>query len=202
MNGGRCKPSLSGHRHPSPAPEVRPPPRCCRFCWGRAFPPMPKACPVISTRWRVSFLISLLRLVDNELRDTELIGALRSCMAGLTRGRALPHTGRPTRICPLPAPPAPMRREEDALGEKLRAFFATLDGWRLRAQTLPLGELVRLVCDESGFYAYAGALPGGAQRQGQPGRAGDARRTLRRLHLRFAHALFGRRRAHARPRRR
>ena len=54
---------------------------------------------------------------------------------------------------------------EDALAEKLRAFFATLDSWQLRASTLPLGDLVRAVCAESGFYTYVGALPGGAQRQ-------------------------------------
>ncbi len=112
----------------------------------------------------VSFLISLLRLVDNELRDTELIGALRSCMAGLT----VEELSRIRVAHPDMSFAGAARahaEEEDALGEKLRAFFATLDGWRLRAQTLPLGELVRLVCDESGFYAYAGALPGGAQRQ-------------------------------------
>ncbi|HIS03409.1 MAG TPA: UvrD-helicase domain-containing protein [Candidatus Pullichristensenella avicola] len=112
----------------------------------------------------VDFVLSLLRLVDNGLRDTELIGALRSCMAGLSLEELsrvrLAHPelsfADAARAC---------AQDENALGEKLRAFFATLDGWRLRAQTVPLGELVRLVCEESGFYAYAGALPGGAQRQ-------------------------------------
>ena len=112
----------------------------------------------------VAFALSLLRLVDNELQDVELIGALRSCMAHLSLEELsairLSHPD-------LSFADAARARagEEDALGEKLRAFFAVLDSWRLRALTLPLGELVRAVCEESGLYAYVGALPGGAQRQ-------------------------------------
>lgn len=53
----------------------------------------------------------------------------------------------------------------DGLAARLRAFFEMLDSWRLRAGAVGLGELVRAVLDESGFYVYAGALPGGAQRQ-------------------------------------
>ena len=102
--------------------------------------------------------------MDNELQDVELIGALRSCMAHLSLEELsairLSHPD-------LSFADAARARagEEDALGEKLRAFFAVLDSWRLRALTLPLGELVRAVCEESGLYAYVGALPGGAQRQ-------------------------------------
>ena len=59
------------------------------------------------------------------------------------------------------APPLP----EGALAERLRRFFERLESWRLRAGAVGLGELVRAVLDESGFYIYAGALPGGAQRQ-------------------------------------
>ena len=53
----------------------------------------------------------------------------------------------------------------DSIAVRLRAFFDRLASWRLRAGAIGLGELVRAVLDESGFYLYAGALPGGAQRQ-------------------------------------
>ena len=113
----------------------------------------------------VAFVLSLLRLVDNELEDVEMIGALRSCMARLTLEELSQIRLAHPELSFADAARACAGEGEGALAEKLRAFFALLDSWQLRAGTLPLGELVRAVSVESGFYAYAGALPGGAQRQ-------------------------------------
>ena len=113
----------------------------------------------------VAFALSLLRLVDNELEDVEMIGALRSCMAGLTLEELSQIRLAHPDASFADAARACAGEGEGALTEKLRAFFALLDSWQLRAGALPLGELVRAVCVESGFYTYAGALPGGAQRQ-------------------------------------
>ena len=113
----------------------------------------------------VAFVLSLLRLVDSELRDVEMIGALRSCMAQLTLEELSQIRLAHADMSFAGAARARAEEGEDALSQKLRGFFARLDSWRLRADTLPLGELVRAVCVESGFYTYAGALPGGAQRQ-------------------------------------
>ncbi len=113
----------------------------------------------------VVFVLSLLRLVDNELRDVEMIGALRSCIAQLTLEELSQIRLAHADMSFAGAARARAEEGEDALSQKLRGFFARLDSWRLRADTLPLGELVRAVCVESGFYTYAGALPGGAQRQ-------------------------------------
>lgn len=63
---------------------------------------------------------------------------------------------------------------DDELARRLRRFFDQLESWRLRAGAVGLGELVRTVLDESGFYIYAGALPGGAQRQANLDRLADA----------------------------
>ncbi len=63
---------------------------------------------------------------------------------------------------------------DDELARQLRRFFDQLESWRLRAGAVGLGELVRAVLDESGFYIYAGALPGGAQRQANLDRLADA----------------------------
>ena len=113
----------------------------------------------------VAFALSLLRLVDNALLDVEMIGALRSCMARLTLEELSQIRLSHPDMSFADAARARAGEGEDALAEKLRAFFATLDSWQLRASTLPLGDLVRAVCAESGFYTYVGALPGGAQRQ-------------------------------------
>ncbi|NLF26527.1 MAG: UvrD-helicase domain-containing protein, partial [Clostridiales bacterium] len=113
----------------------------------------------------IAFVVSVLKLIDNFRSDTELIGALRSSMAGLS----LEELSRIRLSSPEAAfCDAARGYAESGDGEtavKLGAFFRMYYNWRLRAGSLALGELVRAVIDESGFYAYAGALPGGAQRQ-------------------------------------
>ena len=162
-HGRGTRPALARHRHPHPrqssaAAAMLP------VLLAEGIPAYAEGLSGYFDTLEVAFALSLLRLVDNELQDVELIGALRSCMAHLSLEELsairLSHPD-------LSFADAARARagEEDALGEKLRAFFAVLDSWRLRALTLPLGELVRAVCEESGLYAYVGALPGGAQRQ-------------------------------------
>lgn len=112
----------------------------------------------------VRLTLSLLRLIDNFRRDEDLIAALRAPLCALTleelaQIRLARREGAyadAVRACAAGEGPLP---------EKLRAFIETLDSWRLRAGAMSLGDLVRLVADESGIYAYAGALPGGTQRQ-------------------------------------
>ncbi len=112
----------------------------------------------------VRLTLSLLRLVDNFRRDEDLIAALRSPICALTLEelaeiRLIRREGAyadAVRAC---------ADGEGALPEKLREFIAALDSWRLRAGCMALDDLARAVMDESGVYAYVGALPGGAQRQ-------------------------------------
>ncbi len=112
----------------------------------------------------VRLTLSLLRLIDNFRRDEDLIAALRSPVCSLTleelaQIRLTKREGAyadAVRACAA---------GEGELAERLREFLAALDSWRLRAGATALGDLARAVMDESGVYAYAGALPGGAQRQ-------------------------------------
>lgn len=113
----------------------------------------------------IRWLLSMLRLIENARRDVELIAMLRSPVVGLTADE-LARIRIAYRTAPyVDAATAYADEAEDDTAGKLRAFFAQMDGWRLKAGSLGLGEFVRLVLDESGFYTYAGALPGGAQRQ-------------------------------------
>ncbi len=65
----------------------------------------------------------------------------------------------------VPSSESDIELPDDSIAVRLRAFFDRLASWRMRAGAIGLGELARAVLDESGFYLYAGALPGGAQRQ-------------------------------------
>ena len=113
----------------------------------------------------IAWTLGMLRLIANPRSDVELIGALRSPAGGLD-AEALARVRIEYRDVPYcDAAAAYARERTDEIAEKLRRFFGMMDGWRLRAGSLALGEFVRAVMEESGFYTYAGALPGGAQRQ-------------------------------------
>ena len=113
----------------------------------------------------VTWALSMLRLIANRRRDVELIGALRSPVVGLNADElARVRVAFPT-VPYCDAALSYAHERDDGIARRLRGFFELYEGWRLKAGSLALGEFVRLVLDESGFYAYAGALPGGAQRQ-------------------------------------
>ena len=112
----------------------------------------------------IRLTLSILRIIDNFHSDAELIGVLRSCVCALSleqlaQIRLLSREGSYADAVLLAA------QGEGELAEKLREFLERLESWRLRAGTMGLDSLVHAVVEESGLYAYVGALPGGAQRQ-------------------------------------
>ena len=113
----------------------------------------------------ITWLLSMLRLIDNRRSDVALIAALRAPVVGLSADELAAIRIAERDVPYVDAALAYAREKEDGLARRLRTFFDRLDSWRLRLGSLGLGEFVRMVLDESGFYAYAGALPGGAQRQ-------------------------------------
>ncbi|MBQ8110772.1 MAG: UvrD-helicase domain-containing protein [Clostridia bacterium] len=113
----------------------------------------------------ISWLISMLRLLDNGRSDVALIAMLHSPAVGMTAEELALVRAAHRRMAFVDAAAAYAREADDAIADKLRRFEARMDAWRLRLGGMGLGEFVRLILDESGFYTYAGALPGGAQRQ-------------------------------------
>jgi len=113
----------------------------------------------------IMLALSLLKLTANRRSDVELIGALRSPVVGLSNDQlARIRIARPD-VPFVDAATAYAEEENDETAEQLRRFFALLDRWQLLALSMDLGVLTRTILEESGFYACAGALPGGAQRQ-------------------------------------
>ncbi|MBR2697903.1 MAG: UvrD-helicase domain-containing protein [Clostridia bacterium] len=113
----------------------------------------------------ITWTLSMLRLLDNRRLDVELIGILRSPVVGLSAD-ALARVRIAYRDMPYcDAAAAYAEEQSDDIAMTLRHFFDRYALWRLKSESLSLGEFVRLVLDESGFYTYVGALPGGAQRQ-------------------------------------
>ncbi len=113
----------------------------------------------------ISWLTSMLRLIENGRSDVELIAILRSPAVGLTPDELARIRIASRNTAYVDAARAYAEEQDDELAGKLRAFFDQLSAWRLKSGSFSLGDLTRMVLDESGFYTYAGALPGGGQRQ-------------------------------------
>lgn len=115
----------------------------------------------------VETVLSLLRVIDNPYQDIPLAGVLRSPLFGLnTEELALirirsKHAGYYDAV--LHAAGDLLQPEE--LRNKLSAFLDRLDRWREEARQGSLTELLRQIYRDTGYYEFAGGLPGGAQRQ-------------------------------------
>ena len=112
----------------------------------------------------IRMTLNLIKITDNFHCDEELVGVLRSCVCLLSV-----EDLAQIRLCRRDGAFADAvlacAQGEGDLPRRLRDFLKMLDSWRLRAGAMGLDRLIRTMVDESGIYAYVGALPGGAQRQ-------------------------------------
>ncbi|MDR2088816.1 MAG: UvrD-helicase domain-containing protein [Clostridiales Family XIII bacterium] len=130
----------------------------------------------------IETFMNLLRVLDNRRRDIPLLSVLYAPIFGFSTEElmdirlAAPRAAYCDALffC-ADAPPvsdagaaagSPSARAgvRAPLREKIRGALARLDAWRENAAFMPLDEFVWTLLRESGYYAFAGALPGGAQR--------------------------------------
>jgi ATP-dependent helicase/nuclease subunit A len=112
----------------------------------------------------VQVLLSLLKVIDNPCQEIPLAAVLLSPVVGL-----LPEDLARIRLC-CPgdyyhALRLAARVEERSLKERLQTFLRSLRSWQTFARRNSLVELIWLLYRETGYYDYAGAMPGGKQRQ-------------------------------------
>jgi ATP-dependent helicase/nuclease subunit A len=113
----------------------------------------------------VKIIISLLSLIDNPRQDIPLAGVLRSPLVGIgVEGMAK------IRLCKkegdfydavLTAAGMP----SDELTGRLVVFLSMLEHWRTMSRQCRLPDLIHDIYRKTGYYDYAGGLPGGDQRQ-------------------------------------
>jgi ATP-dependent helicase/nuclease subunit A len=123
----------------------------------------------------VDIMLSLLSIIDNPHQDIPLAGVLRSPIAGFTaeqlaRIRLARRKGSFWEAVNAAAADGDSSVTETSgndkgLQEALAAFVRKLDEWRDFARREPLGDLLWMLYRETGYYDYAGGLPGGGQRQ-------------------------------------
>lgn len=115
----------------------------------------------------ISFLLSLMRVLDNPVQDIPLAAVMLSPLFGFTpeelaavRADAKERLGS--------AGDEPLYRSVTAAAqenERLAAFLKKIDSLRRLSLTLSAGELVMRLCEETGFDAVVGAMPDGERRR-------------------------------------
>ncbi|GLX69173.1 helicase-exonuclease AddAB subunit AddA [Paenibacillus glycanilyticus] len=115
----------------------------------------------------VEAVLSLLRVIDNPYQDIPLAGTLRSPIFGLNAEElALIRIGAMhDTYYDAVLQAAGDLLLPDELRRKLSLFLDRLDRWRNDARQGSLADLIWSIYRETGYYDFAGGLPGGVQRQ-------------------------------------
>lgn len=118
----------------------------------------------------IEVMMSLLKVIDNPRQDIPLAAVLRSPVVGLTAEELAAVRLAAVQGDFYDALRQAVQEESApeiiaALRRKLRAFLNKLDEWRTMARQGPLSDLIWRLYNDTGYYAYAGGMPGGAQRQ-------------------------------------
>lgn len=114
----------------------------------------------------IETMLALLAVLDNPRQDIELAAVLRSPIVGCT-----PEELARVRLMRLrgdlyDAVVAAAEEEgQDELGRKMASFLSFLQRARTMARREPLSRVVWHLLHHTGYYDYAGAMPGGRQRQ-------------------------------------
>jgi ATP-dependent helicase/nuclease subunit A len=112
----------------------------------------------------VATVLALLKVIDNPRQDIPLAAVLRSPIVGL-RAADLAEIRLAHPDGDFYQAAAATAEKGGSLGEKLSCFLANLERWRTQARQGSLANLIWTVYRETGYYDYAGAMPGGAERQ-------------------------------------
>ena len=114
----------------------------------------------------VQRMLQLLALLDNPLQDEPLLNVCRlPCFDFSEEELARVRLCDPERNVPFWQAFSACCEGEDALAERCRAVRDAVADWRFLRDSLPLGDLLRRLLRETGFYAACGAMPHGELRQ-------------------------------------
>lgn len=116
----------------------------------------------------ISFILSLLRVLDNPVQDIPLAAVMLSPLFGFSAGE-LADIRASAKERLEAGETEPLYRSvavsADEGNEKAAAFLKIIESLRRLSLTLSAGELVRRVCEETGFDAIVGAMPDGERRR-------------------------------------
>lgn len=117
----------------------------------------------------VQTVLNYLRLLDNARQDEPLAAVMHSPIGGFSGKEMGEIAGikKEDKNQPFYKAVSAYAREgeQEELKEKLIAFLEQLENFRTAAMDRPVHELVYRILEETGYGAYAAAMPGGEQRE-------------------------------------
>ena len=116
----------------------------------------------------ISFILSLLRVLDNPVQDIPLAAVMLSPLFGFSAGELADiRASAKERLGSGETEPLyrSVAASADEGNERAAAFLKKIESLRRLSLTLSAGELVRRVCEETGFDALVGAMPDGERRR-------------------------------------
>lgn len=113
----------------------------------------------------IQTILSVLKIIDNPLKDIPLVVVLRSSICNFTDNDLI--TIRLTdRNCNFYEALIKTRLIcEGDLKNKIESFLEKLEKWKSISQYMPLDEFIWQIYLDTGYYQYVGLLPNGAMRQ-------------------------------------
>lgn len=116
----------------------------------------------------VQTILSLLQIIDNPLQDIPLLAVLRSPIFYFTPEELIDIRLADDGITFYEAIKMVYNGQvavEESLRKKVSQFLAKLDEWRDKSTYMPIDELIWLLYNDTGYYAYIAAMPCGGQKQ-------------------------------------
>ncbi|MDI3528399.1 MAG: ATP-dependent helicase/nuclease subunit [Thermoanaerobacter sp.] len=112
----------------------------------------------------IKTIISLLQVIDNPMQDIPLLAVLRSPIFSFTPEELIDiRLEEPNKTIYEALKKAAQRQDE--LGQKIVFFLKSLKKWQEKAIYMPVDEFLWYLYQDTGYYAYVGAMPQGVQRQ-------------------------------------
>ncbi len=113
----------------------------------------------------VQIVMSLLQVIDNPRQDIPLLSVLRSPIVSLSPEELIDIRLTNREGSFYEAMQKLAAEEGKGAAKKTRRFLVQLDRWRKKALHMSTDELLWYLYHDTGYYSYAGAMPGGLQRQ-------------------------------------
>ncbi|MFB4165881.1 helicase-exonuclease AddAB subunit AddA [Alteribacillus sp. JSM 102045] len=114
----------------------------------------------------INIMLSLLQVIDNPNQDIPLASVLRSPIVGMNEEELAQVRLMNKKSTFFEAVKETVKAGPDSIWkEKTLLFYEKLIVWRERARSESLSEFIWDLLQETGYYDFAGGLPGGKQRQ-------------------------------------
>ncbi len=113
----------------------------------------------------VQVMMALLQVIDNPLQDIPMLAVLRSPIASFSPEELIDIRLCSREVSFYEAMEIFALQGEGTAREKTCRFLERLRGWRNKARHMSTDELIWYLYWDTGYYSYAGAMPGGVQRQ-------------------------------------